>query len=55
MSSLNITKNYGEATRNLLWITPAWKKDTETINKSQEEMKNKTFELKNTVEGVKAG
>ena len=29
------------------------KKDIETINKGQEEMKNRVSELKNTVEGIK--
>ena len=31
------------------------KKEIETINKGQEEMKNAISELKNTVEGIKAG
>ena len=30
------------------------KKDIETINKRQEEMKNTISELKNTVEGIKS-
>ena len=30
------------------------KKEIETINKGQEEMKNTISELKNTVEGIKA-
>ena len=30
------------------------KKEIETINKSQEEMKNTISELKNTVEGIKS-
>ena len=31
------------------------KKEIETINKGQEEMKNTISKLKNTVEGIKAG
>ena len=41
---------YNELTANYINM----KKDIETINKGQEEMKNTISELKNTVEGIKA-
>ena len=40
--------NYNELTANYINM----KKEIETINKGQEEMKNRTSELKNAVEGV---
>ena len=43
--------NYNEHTANYINM----KKETETINKDQEEMKNTIYELKNTVEGIKIG
>ena len=52
MSSMRITKNYREATRNLLQ-TVSMSRDMETI-KCQMEMKNRISELKNTVEGIKS-
>ena len=51
---MRTTKNYTEATRNLLRTTSERKKDIETINMSKKEMKNTIFELKNTVEGKKS-
>ena len=42
--------NYNELTANYINM----KKETETINKGQEENKNTNSELKNTVEGTKA-
>ena len=52
MSSHRITKNCreNELTANCVNM----KKEIETINKGQEEMKNTISELKNTVEGSKA-
>ena len=50
MGSHRTTRNYNE-------LTPTYinmKKETETINKGQEEMKNTISELKNTVEGIKS-
>ena len=43
--------SYKELTMNYI----SMKKDIETINKSQEEMKNTISELNNTVEGIEAG
>ena len=45
--------NYDEPTRNYITIS-SWKRDIETINKGQEEIKNAISELKNTVEGIKS-
>ena len=42
--------NYNELTENYINM----KKEIETINKGQEEMKNIIFELKITVEGIKS-
>ena len=52
MSSQRITRNYRETTMNSLYIN--MKKEIETINKGQEEMKNTISELKNRVEGMKS-
>ena len=41
-----ITKNYRETTMNTLQTISTWKKEIETINKGQEEMKNTISELK---------
>ena len=46
-----IQGNYNELTAKNINM----KKEIETINKSQEEMMNTISELKNTVEGTKAG
>ena len=54
MSSLRITKNYWETTMTSLQNTNM-KKEIETINKGQEEMKDTISELKKIVEGIKAG
>ena len=43
--------HYNELTANYIKM----KKEIQTINKGQEEMKNTITELKNTVEGIKAG
>ena len=51
-----LTVNYQKLHRNNNEVTANYiniKKEIETINKSQEEMKNIISELKNTVEGVK--
>ena len=50
MSSQRITENYNEPTANYI----NKKKETETINQGQEEMKSTISELKNTVEGIKS-
>ena len=53
MLSQRITKNqgsYNELTAKYINM----KKEIETINKGQEEMKKTMFELKNTVEGIKS-
>ena len=55
MSSQRITKNYRETAKNSLQNNINMKKEIETINKGQEEMKNIISELKNTVEVKKAG
>ena len=46
MSSVQITGNYEKLTTNCISMK---KKDIETINKGQEEMKNTISELKNKV------
>ena len=50
MSSQRTTRNYNELTANNINM----KKEIETTNKGQEEMKNTISELKNTVEGIKS-
>ena len=53
MSSLKITKKLQGIYEELIANYISMKKDIETINKGQEEMKNTISELKNTVEGIK--
>ena len=53
----DLTENYQKLQGNYNQHTEKninMKKDTETINRSQEEMKNTISELKNTVEGMKS-
>ena len=53
---MKTTKNYRETMRNLLQsISVNMKKEIESINKSQDAMKNSISELKNTAEGIKRG
>ena len=52
-----LTENYQKLQRNYNELTAKYinmKKETETINKGQEEKKSTNSELKNTVEGTKA-
>ena len=53
---MKTTKNYRETMRNLLQSRSVnMKKEIESINKSQDAMKNSISELKNTAEGIKRG
>ena len=53
MNAHRITKNYRESTMNSLQTISTWKREIETIDEDQEEMKITISELKNTVEGTK--
>ena len=53
MSSVRITKTTGKLQGTYCKVHQH-EKDIETINKSQEEMKNTISELNNTVEGIKS-
>ena len=55
---IELTEKYQKLQGNCNELTANYismKKEIETINKGQEEMKNAISELKNTVEGIKAG